>query len=101
MWYKVVKTGELAEGQGRQVEAGTKLVALFFYRGQFYALRDQCTHAGAPLNGGEIRDFCVRCPSHGAEFDVRTGQSIGELAYNNVRVYKTRVVGDDVEVEIP
>ena len=100
MWYKVAKTTDLKEGVGLQVEAGNKIIALFLFRGQFYALRDQCTHAGAPLHDGEVRDFCVRCASHGAEFDIRDGSSVGELAYNNVRSFKTRVVGDDVEVEV-
>ena len=100
MWYKVAKMSDFKEGQGISVEAGNKLVALFFLQGQVFALRDQCTHAGAPLNDGEIRDFCVRCRAHGAEFDIRNGHSVGELAYNNVRAYPTRVVGDDVEVEV-
>jgi 3-phenylpropionate/trans-cinnamate dioxygenase ferredoxin subunit len=100
MWHKVAKITDLKEGTGRQVEAGSKVVALFLFQGQYYALRDQCTHAGAPLHDGVVRDFCVRCAAHGAEFDIRNGLGVGELAYNNVRAYKTRVIGDDVEVEI-
>ena len=100
MWHKVAKTSDLKEGSGLQVEAGSKIIALFLFHGQFYALRDQCTHAGSPLHDGEIRDYRVRCAAHGAEFDIRDGRAVGELAYNNVRAFKTRVAGDDVEVEV-
>jgi len=100
MWYKVAKLNDLKDGAGLQVEAGNKIIALFRFRGQYFALRDQCTHAGSPLHDGEIREFRVRCAAHGAEFDIRDGRAVGELAYNDVRAFKTRVAGEDVEVEV-
>jgi nitrite reductase/ring-hydroxylating ferredoxin subunit/uncharacterized membrane protein len=32
------------------------------------ALADRCTHRGAPLHEGELRDGCVVCPWHGSAF---------------------------------
>jgi nitrite reductase/ring-hydroxylating ferredoxin subunit len=39
----------------------------------FHAVGNKCTHFGAPLAKGSYCGGRVRCPWHGASFDVRTG----------------------------
>jgi nitrite reductase/ring-hydroxylating ferredoxin subunit/uncharacterized membrane protein len=36
--------------------------------GQVVVLADRCTHRGAPLHEGEIKDGCIICPWHQSEF---------------------------------
>lgn len=101
-WQTLIKVSELQDGQGLSVEVHgrRKPVALFRWAGQFFAVIDECTHANAPLSDGKVNDFVVTCPSHGAQFDIRTGQGIEPLAYPALKTFSVRVVGDDVQIEI-
>ncbi|WP_375488577.1 Rieske 2Fe-2S domain-containing protein [uncultured Jatrophihabitans sp.] len=38
------------------------------------ALTDRCTHRGAPLDEGEIKDGCVVCPWHASVFSLDDGE---------------------------
>uniref|UniRef100_H2U0H0 Apoptosis inducing factor mitochondria associated 5 n=1 Tax=Takifugu rubripes TaxID=31033 RepID=H2U0H0_TAKRU len=63
---------ELQEGQMMEVEVGHHSVLLTHCEGKFSAIGNQCTHYGAPLSKGK-RGHTVRCPWHGACFNVHTG----------------------------
>jgi 3-phenylpropionate/trans-cinnamate dioxygenase ferredoxin subunit len=92
---------------GHSVMANGRSVALFNVRGSFFAVRDVCPHRGAALSAGCVvgelsstgpgsYDFnpdrvFVRCPWHGWEYDLRTGQSFHSPADDRVRAYEVRV----------
>ena len=40
------------------------------------AIEDACNHAGASLEPGRVRDGRIRCPAHGFEFDLATGELV-------------------------
>ena len=87
----VAKLDEVADGSVRRVEAGGKAFALVRRGDAFFALVDRCPHGGAQLSGGRLTgivtsdgpgdyklcraDEMLKCPWHGWEFDVATGQS--------------------------
>ena len=52
---------------------------------------------GAYLGKGEI----IRCPWHGWEFDIRTGQSYCDPGRVGTRIYPVAVEGGDTIVEGP
>jgi 3-phenylpropionate/trans-cinnamate dioxygenase ferredoxin subunit len=78
-------------GSRRRVKIGSRHVAVFNVNGDFFALRDVCPHQGAALSAGQLvhcvharKPGCyewdpstpfVRCPWHGWEYDLTTGQS--------------------------
>jgi nitrite reductase/ring-hydroxylating ferredoxin subunit len=82
---------EVPPGTSRSFTVEGRAVAVYNVAGQFYALRDSCPHQGAALSGGTVAgalrasqpgcyDFdpnhrLVRCPWHGWEYDLATGQS--------------------------
>lgn len=37
--------------------------------GEICCVVDKCTHRGAQLSKGKVKDNCVQCPFHGLEFD--------------------------------
>ena len=41
--------------------------------GQYFAVGHKCTHYGAPLATGHLENGRVRCPWHGACFNIKTG----------------------------
>ena len=96
---KVAKTNELSPGQGRMIEANGKKIALFNVAGSFYAIDDTCTHVGGPLSKGILEEKQVRCPWHGALFDVTSGEVVGPPAPVGVNRYNVRVEGADIEIE--
>jgi nitrite reductase/ring-hydroxylating ferredoxin subunit len=97
---KVAKTGAVAPGAGKVVEAGGKRIAIFNIDGTFYAIDDTCTHRGGPLSEGMVVGTEVTCPWHGAVFDVTSGSVLGAPAPRDVASYAVRVDGDDIEVDI-
>ncbi len=62
-----------------------------------------CTHAHAYLHEGSVdRVRCtVECPLHGAEFDLRSGAALTPPAEQPLRTLLVRVVGGEVQVELP
>ncbi|KAM7234643.1 hypothetical protein CapIbe_014801 [Capra ibex] len=63
---------DLENGQMREVELGWGKV-LLVKDGELHALGHKCPHYGAPLVKGVLSRGRVRCPWHGACFNVSTG----------------------------
>jgi len=97
---KVAKTSEIADQSGKAVEVGGKMLAVFNLGGTFYAIEDECNHAGGPLSEGYLDGDEVECPWHGARFNVKIGEACGAPADGDLTGYKVRIVGDDVEIEV-
>ena len=97
---KVATNAEIPEGGKLYSEVDQRLVVLFRAGGDLYCLDDVCTHDGGPLGEGELNQFEVACPRHGARFDIRTGQALTMPATEPTAVHEVKVDGDDVLVRI-
>ena len=97
---KVAQKKDLPAGKAISVSVGSKRIAVFNVDGKFYAMDDECTHAGGSLSEGEVQGTIVTCPWHGATFDVTSGTVMSEPAPDNVNSYKVLVEGDDIKVEV-
>ncbi len=98
---RVAKLSEIPEQTARCVVVRGKRIGLVNLSGSIHAIDDTCTHAEASLSEGEISGDEIVCPLHFATFDVRTGECTGPPADEDVATYTVRVVGDDIEVELP
>ena len=96
----VAQLGNLVEGQGVCVEANGKKLALFLVEGRCYAIDELCPHRNAPLHEGECYGLEVVCPWHATTFNLETGEHRNPPAKTGVRVYRTQISGDDVQVEV-
>lgn len=69
------KTGDMKDGEMREVPFGEHGTALLLKCGnEFFATSSRCTHYNAPLIKGCLSaGGRVRCPWHGACFNVRSG----------------------------
>jgi len=52
----------------------------------FYAVRDECSHAAIALSEGEVDGCTLECWLHGSRFDLRTGEPTGLPATEPVPV---------------
>ena len=102
----VGSVGSMPPGTQHRVEVAGRAIAIFNVGGSYRALRDVCPHQGAALSAGTVigsveaerageYEFCaarrVRCPWHGWEYDLETGQSSYDPEHDRVRAYEVSV----------
>jgi 3-phenylpropionate/trans-cinnamate dioxygenase ferredoxin subunit len=58
---------------------------------QFYAVRDECSHAAIPLSEGEIDGCTLECWLHGSRFNLRTGEPTGLPAIEPVATFPVEI----------
>ncbi len=96
----VCKVGDIPAGEGRTVAVGDRLIAVFHEQGQFQAIDDTCPHMGASLGAGCLENGVVTCPWHGWRFRVADG-TWADNPRLKIPSYPVRVVGDDVQIQVP
>jgi 3-phenylpropionate/trans-cinnamate dioxygenase ferredoxin subunit len=97
----IVPASELPPGERLFVEIEGQPIVIFNIAGQFYAIADVCSHDDGPVGEGDLEDYCIVCPRHGAEFDVRTGKVISMPAVVDIPAYPVRVVDGIIQIGIP
>lgn len=97
---KVATLSELPDGEKMLVEAEERLVILFRTGEEVFCLDDVCTHDGGTLSDGDHSGCEIKCPRHGAKFDIRTGQALSMPATEPTKVHEVRIDGDDILVKI-
>ncbi len=99
----VCRVDDLVEGKGESFVVQGQRVAVFKVDGEFFALEDRCSHANAPLAGGyvHVREKCVICPWHGAEFDLKTGGVLAPPACEDIQAYSLFQEGEELSIELP
>jgi nitrite reductase (NADH) small subunit/3-phenylpropionate/trans-cinnamate dioxygenase ferredoxin subunit len=97
----VCRVGDLTEGEGRAVQVGNKLIAVFLEKGQYYALDDVCPHMGASLGGGYVEGGVVTCPWHAWRFRLADGAWM-DYPQGKTRVgcYPVRVQDGAIQVQV-
>ncbi len=96
---KVASVSELAAGSAKAVEVKGKTIALFNVEGTIYATDGTCLHQGGPLGEGELTGEVVICPWHQWEYNVRTGEVVGNSSLKVV-TYAVQVEGSDIKVAV-
>lgn len=115
--YAVAPASEIKPGERRIVNIGGRPIAIFNIEGEFFALLNRCPHQGASLCHGLLTGLMtsttpgeitysrqgefLRCPWHGWEFDVRTGQSYFDPVHTKVRNYRTSIEDGEAVTQGP
>jgi nitrite reductase/ring-hydroxylating ferredoxin subunit len=114
----VAKKSEFKASDRRIVKSERGEIGVFHHEGAFYAYANKCLHSGGPACEGllmpKVVDIIAQdrtyqgqdfdetemhfvCPWHGWEYDIKTGQSIGDRR-QYLRKYEVVERGDDVFV---
>lgn len=95
----VARTPEMGPGQLREVLAHGETLALVNVGQTYYALSAHCPNDGVNLaREGELRGDHLICPGDGLEFDVRTGERVGDPDAPGLRRYPIMVANNEVRV---
>jgi len=94
--HPVCPAAEIPPGSRKIVTLGKVEIGIFNVHGVYHAYRNLCPHAGAPVCQGRVggttlpsavyeyeygREGCIlRCPWHGWEFDLETGEHLVDPA---------------------
>ena len=73
---KVMSEEDLPIGKSAIISAGEDEIALFNYKGKYYAVANKCPHRGAPLGEGRIEEGIVICPNHEWRFKLESGANM-------------------------
>ena len=96
---KVASTSDLKPGATMTVEVDGKAIALFNVAGKIYATDNTCLHQGGPLGEGILEGEVITCPWHMWEYNVRTGEKLGESSLK-LATYPVEVDGTDIKVAV-
>jgi len=91
---------DVAPESAISVEVDGVDVAIVHSGDRYYAIADECSHAAIPLSEGDVGDGEIECYLHGSRFDLATGEPLGLPATEPVAVYRCRLDGDDVLVDL-
>ena len=96
-----IKTSDVPVGGITAVDVDGRRIAVTNVGGVYYAFDDECTHEQCSLaEYGEIAGTTLTCSCHGSEFDVATGRVLAPPAQTPLTVYRTRVEGDALKIEV-
>jgi len=97
-WFDIAAPEEISEGDVRTYLVGSEKVAVARAEGTLYAVQDRCPHDNGPLGEGCLVGFAVRCPRHGARFDVRDGRVLSAPALVGIGTFEVRELSGRVQV---
>ena len=116
-WHVVAAVSEIPPGGRKLVTVRGRPIAVFNLDGAFFGLLNRCPHQGGALCDGVLTGLVeaaapgdykytrkgeiLRCPWHGWEFDVRTGQSYCDPEKISTKAYKVGVEHGQTVVEGP
>jgi len=90
---------DVAKGAAISVEFdGVDIAVVHADDDNFYAVRDECSHAAVPLSEGEVEGCTLECWLHGSRFDLRTGEPSGPPAFTPVATYPVEIRDGDIYV---
>jgi nitrite reductase/ring-hydroxylating ferredoxin subunit/uncharacterized membrane protein len=100
-WTRVAREGDVRPDTPLLAHAGAYGVLLYSHAGTVHAVAGRCTHAGGPLDEGEVdADLCVTCPWHGSRFRLIDGAVVRGPATSPQPSFEVRINEGNVEVRL-
>ena len=101
-WHPLGSSADFPEGAVKAVAIPGSRAGVIIVRdgGVLRALRNECPHAGKPLEDGEVKNGCITCPFHNYRFNLKNGLNVDDTDEQPAKTYPVREAGGVVEVEI-
>lgn len=94
---KVLKVEDLPVGKSAIVVVDDEEVALFNYKGKYYAVSNRCPHKGGPIGEGRVQEGVVVCPNHEWRFELTTGNSM-QNPEMKIKIYPVRIKDEKIYI---
>ncbi len=95
----VLPMNELLDNVPMCVDAEGRPVLLVRRGEEVYAIGAVCSHYGAPLEEGKLKDGSIECPWHGSRFCLADGSVNAGPATSPVPAYDVRINNNQIEVK--
>lgn len=100
-WTRVAREADLAADAPMLARAAGYGILLYRHAGTVHAIAARCSHAGGPLDEGDVDDqLCVTCPWHGSRFRLQDGAAVRGPATAPQPVFDVRTVEGNLEVRL-
>ena len=96
---KVAQTSQIEPNKSICVDIEGQSIAIFNIDGNFYAIKNECPHAGGPLGEGDLQGEIITCPLHAWQFNVKTGVSEMNPSVK-VDCISLKVEGEDILISL-
>ena len=117
---RVCGADDLKPGERTIVDSPRGSIGVFNVDGAYYAIENQCAHQGGPVCTGKqqgalkgefvdlgerVKEYfsddvpAIACPWHGWEYDLRTGDHLGDPAFG-IDAFDVVEDGGDLYVEL-
>src|SRR5437763_1563524 len=113
-WIRIANSNAIPLREGRNVDLGSREIAIFNLGDRFAAVEAACPHRSGPLCDGivtriggpslacgSVTGHAVVCPLHGWKIDLGTGRVLKPEVPVKVQVYEVLVRDGIIEIEIP
>uniref|UniRef100_UPI00398F120F apoptosis inducing factor mitochondria associated 4 n=1 Tax=Pristiophorus japonicus TaxID=55135 RepID=UPI00398F120F len=97
---EICSTTEMQDGEMREIEIENRKVLLIKSNGEFSAVGHLCAHYGSSLVNGVLSNGRIRCPKHGACFNIKTGDIEEFPSLDCLQSFKVDILNDKVIVSI-
>ena len=94
-WFRVAPVGAIPEKEGRRVQHGDQMVALFNLGGDYCAIENKCPHKGGPLADGIVAGKNVFCPLHNWKINLENGCALSG-GTGQVKTFPVKVMGNEI-----
>jgi nitrite reductase (NADH) small subunit len=96
---KVASISDVQPGTAISVTVNGAEIALYNVRGKIFATDNTCLHQGGPLGEGILQGEVVSCPWHMWEYNVCTGEKVGDSSVK-VSTFPVEIDGKDIKVGV-
>jgi 3-phenylpropionate/trans-cinnamate dioxygenase ferredoxin subunit len=100
-YLEIAPASELPSGERLFVEIEGQPIVIFNIANQYFSIADVCSHDDGPVGEGSLDGYCITCPRHGAQFDVRTGKVMQMPAVVDIPAYPVRIVDGMIQLGMP
>lgn len=81
-------SSDLPEGNVKGVNVGIKYLLGARVEGELYAIDGKCSHMVSDLARGRLDGHLVTCRLYGAQFNIRSGMRLQNMAASSLTAYK-------------
>jgi 3-phenylpropionate/trans-cinnamate dioxygenase ferredoxin subunit len=98
---QVASTDDIPIGERLFLEIDQKPMVIFNIGGRYFCIADVCSHDDGPVGEGDLEDYEIICPRHGARFDIRDGKVLSLPAVVDIPAYPVRINDGMIEIGLP